>query len=194
MTDQSVSAFESALDAASLIFAHSVLDSAALEWCRVCALVQPNDFMPYVAQKTVSVSEMEGAASFEDILHSVVNRHLRDLEKESLIKKLDSLFALCRPPSNFVCIENYRYDRDRIVSLDKLRHDYVHRGGLGGRLPRGDDDLWFLWNTTNFLLPLVNHRYGIRLDPNVTFVPPITAQTDPKVLNVPLFRNLPRGG
>ena len=36
MTEQSVMTFQSALDAASLIFAHSVLDNAALEWCRVC--------------------------------------------------------------------------------------------------------------------------------------------------------------
>ena len=58
-----------------------------------------------------------------------------------------------------------RYDRDRIVALDTLRHDYVHCGGLGGRLPQGDDDLRFLWNTTDYLLPLVTHRYGIPLDP-----------------------------
>jgi hypothetical protein len=34
MTEQSVAIFESASDAASLIFMHSVLDSAALDWSR----------------------------------------------------------------------------------------------------------------------------------------------------------------
>jgi hypothetical protein len=73
---------------------------------------------------------------------------------------------LCRPPHGFVGINNYRYDRERILQLDNLRHDYVHRGALGVRLPRGDEDICYLWNTTNFLMPLVCQRYGLRLDPN----------------------------
>jgi hypothetical protein len=165
-TEQSVATFESALDAASLIFAHSVLDSTAFDWCRVCALAQPEDFIPYVEQKKVTLSKVQEAGSFSDILNTAIDGYLKTLERESLIKKLDLLFALCRPSRDFVGIEKYRYDRDRIVALDNLRHDYVHRGGLGGRLPQGDDDLWFLWKTTNFLLPLVLLRYGIRLDPN----------------------------
>jgi hypothetical protein len=167
MTEQAVTTFQSALDAASLIFAHSVLDSAAFDWCQVCALVQPEDFRPYVDKKMVTLSEVQEAGSFSDILHTVINRHLQTLERDSLITKLDFLFALCRPPRDFVGIDKYRYDRDRIIALDNLRHNYVHRGTLGSRLPQGDDDVWFLWKTTYFLLSLVNHRYGIRLDLNM---------------------------
>jgi hypothetical protein len=43
LIDHSATTFESALDAATLIFAHSVLDSAALDWCRVCALAAADD-------------------------------------------------------------------------------------------------------------------------------------------------------
>jgi hypothetical protein len=164
MTEQAVATFESASDAASLIFAHSVLDSAVWDWCRVCALAAPEDFEPYVAEKKVALSEVQGATSFAELRDAAINSYLDKLERESLIKKLDLIFSLCRRPPDFIGVEKYRYDRERIVSLDNLRHDYVHRGGLGGRLPRGDDDLWFLWNTGNFLLPLVNQRYGIRLD------------------------------
>ena len=163
MTEQSVTTFNSALDAASLILAHSVLDSAAIDWCRVCALAEPTDFIPYVDQKKVTLSEVQRAASFSELHDTAINDYLDKLERESLIKKLDLVFGLCRPPPDFVAVEKYRYDRERIVALDKLRHEYAHRG-LGRRLPRGDDDLWFLWKTTNFLLPLVNQRYGIQLD------------------------------
>jgi hypothetical protein len=63
-------------------------------------------------------------------------------------------------------MEDYRYDRERIIRLDSLRHDYVHRMKISVRLPNGDDDLWYLFKTTNLPLPLVNQKYGIRLDPN----------------------------
>jgi hypothetical protein len=46
ITEKSVTIFEAALDAASLIFSHSLLDTVAFDWCRVCALVCPDDFMP----------------------------------------------------------------------------------------------------------------------------------------------------
>jgi len=162
MTEKSVTAFEAALDAASLIFSHSLLDTAAFDWCRVCALASPDDFMPYIDNRKFTLAEVQ-AASFSELREKAIGRHLKTLERESLLKKLDILFALCRPPP---ILQNYSYDRKRIVDLDTLRHDYVHRGWVGGRLPQGDDDLAFLSNTTTFLFHLVTQRYGIRLDPN----------------------------
>jgi hypothetical protein len=166
MIAQSVTAFESVLDAASLVFAHSVLDGAAFDWCKVCARAGPEDLMQYVAKKTFSLAEISAAANYEELRDDAIAKYVDDLGKESLLKKLDILFALCRPPRGFVGIEKYHYDRERIRRLDNLRHDYVHRGTLGVRLPRGDDDIWYLWKTTNFLLPLVSQRYSIRIDPN----------------------------
>lgn len=165
ITEQSVITFESALDAASLIFAHSVLDGAAFDWCRVCVLASPEDFMPYVDQKKLTVAEVR-AAPLSELKNKVIDAYLGALERESLLKKLDIVFALCRPSPDFVGVTGYRFDRDRLAGLDNLRHDYVHRGGLGGRLPRGDDDVYFLWQTSNYLLRLVLRRYAIRLDPD----------------------------
>jgi hypothetical protein len=166
MTKAAVSTFEGVSDAASLIFAHSVLDGAVLDWCRVCAIAEPDDLMPYIKTKRVSLSNVK-ESSFSELRDNEIKEFLAVLERESAIKKLDTIFALCRPPQEFVGMKNYRYDRERIVALDQLRHDYVHRGILSVRLPRGDDDLWYLFRTTHFLLPLVNQKYGIRLDPNL---------------------------
>jgi hypothetical protein len=168
MTKVAVSTFEAISDAAALIFAHSVLDGAVLDWCRVCATAEPNDFLPYIEKRRVALSNVKQSSFFE-LRDTEIEYFLRLLEKESLIKKLDIVFELCRPPRYFAGMRDYRYDRDRIIALDQLRHDYVHRGILGVRLPRGDDDLSYLFKTTHFLLPLVNQRYGIRLDPNLVF-------------------------
>jgi hypothetical protein len=166
MTANAVSIFNVVSDASSLIFAHSVLDGAALDWCRVCALAAPDDLMPYIEKKRVSLSQVK-EASFTELRDNEIHDFLLALERESLIKKLDTIFSICRPPQHFVGMEHYRYDRERIVALDKLRHDYVHRTIINTRLPHGDDDLWYLFKTTHYLLPLVNQRYGIRLDPSL---------------------------
>ena len=165
MTENAVSIFNFVSDASSLIFAHSVLDSAALDWCRVCAIAEPDDIMPYIEKKRIALSEMKDA-SFAQLRDNAISEFFISLERDSLIKKLDTIFAVCRPPHDFVGMHDYRYDRNRIVALDALRHEYVHRGGLGTRLPQGDDDLWYLFKTTHFLLPLVHQRYRFRIDPN----------------------------
>jgi hypothetical protein len=165
MTDNAVQVFNFISDASALVFAHSVLDGAALDWCRVCAIVEPDDLMPYIGQKRVSLANIK-EINFAELRDSEIRTFLSALEKESLLKKLDIIFAICRPPQNFVAMEGYRYDRARIVMLDNLRHDYVHRTKINLRLPNGDDDLWYLFKTTHLPLSLVNHKYDIRLDPN----------------------------
>jgi hypothetical protein len=155
----SATTFESALDAATLIFAHSVLDCAALDWCRVCALAAPDDFLPLIDQKKVTLAEVRKAASFAELHAAALEGYLESLDRAPLVNKLDLLFSLCRPDSTFVSIDaNYRYDRERIIALD-----YVHHGGLGVRLPQGDADLSFLRGTDLFLALLVCQRYGLRL-------------------------------
>ncbi|HEY8006115.1 MAG TPA: hypothetical protein VIE66_04780 [Methylocella sp.] len=166
LIDHSATTFESALDAATLIFAHSVLDSAALDWCRVCALAEPDNFLPLIDQKKVTLAKVQEAASFSELRATAINGYLDSLDRAPLLKKLDLIFSLCRPSPTFVGIdENYRYDRERIVALDNLRHAYVHHGGLGVRLPQGDADLSFLHETDMFLACLVCQRYQLKPTP-----------------------------
>jgi hypothetical protein len=166
LIDHSATTFESALDAATLIFAHSVLDSAALDWCRVCALAAPDDFLPLIDQKKVTLAGVRAAASFAELRAAALEGYLESLDRAPLVNKLDLLLSLCRPDSTFVSVDaNYCYDRERIIALDQLRHDYVHHGGLGVRLPQGEADLSFLRGTYWFLTVLVCQRYGLRLRP-----------------------------
>jgi hypothetical protein len=170
LIDHSATRFESALDAATLIFAHSVLDSGALDWCRVCALAAPDDFLPLIDQKKVTLADVQAAASVAALRAPALEAYFNSLARAPVVNKLDLLFSLCRPAPTFVGIdENYRYDRERIIALDQLRHDYVHHGGLGVRLPQGEADLSFLHGTDQFLTALVCLRYGLRLIPQPLF-------------------------
>ena len=142
MTEKAVANYEAALDAASLVFVHSVVDGAALDYCRVCALIAPEDWLPYVDKKRLALADIKGK-SFEKLLDETISVHLGNIERDSLTQKLDLLFALCKLPAKYQPMKDYRYDRDRIVALDKLRHDYVHGDGPTRRLPQGDDDIFF---------------------------------------------------
>ncbi|MGH8522370.1 MAG: hypothetical protein ACREU9_13325, partial [Gammaproteobacteria bacterium] len=46
MTQQALATFEASLDAAALVFAHSILDAALLDCCRVCSMLAPKDWLP----------------------------------------------------------------------------------------------------------------------------------------------------
>jgi len=155
--------YEASLDAASLVFAHSLLDGIAMDLCRVCSLVRPTDFMRWVDQKRFSLADSQHKL-WLDLLKMSVSDYLKTVERESIIKKLDLLFSLCQPPKKFEPMAGYRYDRERIQALDDLRHRYVHGAYPAERLTKGDDDLVFLQRTSLFLLGLVNQRYGIHID------------------------------
>ena len=166
MTEQSVDTFEASLDAAALIFTHSVLDGAVLDWCRVCSMAEPTDFLPVLADRRIALRDVQ-QSTFPVLLNTVIRSFLDNLERESLLKKMDLLFKVCRPPSGFEGVPRYRYDRDRLAQLDQLRHDYVHGRERLSRLPNGEYDLLFLRQTGDFMWPLVNQRYDVRMDPYV---------------------------
>src|SRR5260370_4248256 len=94
MTVISVESFECALDAASLIFAQSLLDTAAFSWCRVCALTEPDDLFHLIDRKQFALSEIK-EASFAELRDKAIDQYMGSLERESLVKKMDMIFAIC---------------------------------------------------------------------------------------------------
>ncbi len=75
------------------------------------------------------------------------------------------MFAVCQPPAGFAPINDYEFDRDRLLTIDKNRHDAVHGQVLANPLPQGDNDIWFLMQTTNYLMAMVNARFDLKIDP-----------------------------
>jgi hypothetical protein len=166
MTEQAITTYESSLDAASLIFAHSVLDNSVLEWLGICWLVAPDDLLHLVERRQFPLAEIRVKGSAE-LLNAAIRAYLEQLERESLLKKLDAIMSVCKPGEGLLPPLGYRYNRKRIEVLDKLRHDYVHGEPVTAKLPAGDDDIVYLRQTDMFMLSLVNWRYKVRLDPTI---------------------------
>jgi hypothetical protein len=172
-----VSNARKAIDAASLVFAQSMLDDSAWSYCRVCALIGPQDWEPFVEAKKIEFAAVRGRSS-DAIRDELIQTALSQLERESLLKKVDMLFQLCTPPKNFAPIENYTFERNRLEAIDNKRHRIIHANGLKAELENVDDDLEYVRKTSNFLMGLVHQKYGVQINPLKTFAqpaPPISA-------------------
>lgn len=156
-----VQGFQAAVDAASLVFAHSVLDDAALGYCRVMGLHAPEEFLFKIRDKQVKLGEAIAQGASE-LIAEKVNGFLNDLERESLVKKIDLLFAICQPQPGQSSLKNFVFDMSRLRQLDSLRHDFVHKQG-NVLLPKGEEDIEYLRDTGNHLMGLLNERFGLRM-------------------------------
>lgn len=164
MAQDQIKNYKASVDAASIIFAHSIIDNAALNYCLCSALKKPRDWEKFIEKKKVSIEEIKGL-SVDEILSKKVNEYISSLDRESLLLKADRLFQVCQPPVGFAPLHNYAYDRDRLLKLDEMRHDIVHKSSSVPMLPNGDDDIWFLQKTANFFMALVNSKYDLRINP-----------------------------
>ncbi len=163
MTAGVITSARAAIDAASLVFAQSVLDDCAWAYLKVCSLARAADWEPIIADRKVSFSEYHGK-SRETIRDEMIQDKLQHLERESLLRKVDLLFQLCTPPKDYLPINNYAYDRDRLDKIDDARHRIIHRDGMGKAIANIDEDLDFILKTANYLLALVNNKYGVQIN------------------------------
>ena len=163
MMAQQISVLNTSVDAASLVFMHSTLDASVQDLCLVCSLAAPNDWEPFIAGQKVSLSDVK-ATDFETLFNQRLSQHVAALERDSLVKRVDRLFKICRPSSDYSRL-GYSYDRDRLEKIDLDRQAFIH--GDGVVLSHVHTVLEFLLETGLFLFGMVNHHYGVRFDPQL---------------------------
>jgi len=152
-----------AIDAASLVFAQSIVDDAAWSYLKVCAAVDPAAWEGQIDDRRIGFKDLKTKSS-EDIRGELIETRIKQVGRESLITKIDLLFKLCPPPTGFAPLNNYTYDRDRIEKIDAQRHNMIHENGFGTALPKLEEDLKYLYKTAWFLMGLVNKKHDLRLD------------------------------
>jgi hypothetical protein len=168
MTEQTVREMELVMNAASVVFVHSVLDAAALDYCRVTALAAPHDWEGVVEKKGVTLAELK-TANYGQLLQDKLKDYFTQLERESLLTKADQLLARCKPEAKWSPMNNYEYDRDRLERLDDFRHNIIHGDGLGMELKDADNEIDYLTRTALYFMGLVNLRYGFQINPVYIF-------------------------
>jgi len=173
----------SSLDAATVVFVHSILDAAAIDYCRVTAMAAPSDWEPDLRGNAVRLTEIRGS-TYDELLRRKLGDRLQSLERESLLTKIDRLLARCQPPAGWSPMNNYKFDLETMKRLDEQRHDIVHGLAIGRPLkdfPLSPESLWYLQRTLMYFAGLVNRKYGLMLDPayTETFMASYTPHTNP---------------
>ena len=152
-----------ALDSASLIFAHTIIDDAAYQYCRVSALANPTDWEPDTKRRKVSLEELRIMGA-DAVFREALDKRLKDLEREALLTKVDLLFAKCRPGEE-IHTPSFRFQRSELERLDDLRHQIVHGREFGNEIPTIDADLYYLSSIATMMMVMINGCYGFKIDP-----------------------------
>ena len=129
MAVSTLETFRRSVDAASLIFAHSILDGLALDFLTVTSIVDREFWEQPLLKRKATLGELK-SSSYDKILTERIEARLTELEKESLLTKTDLLFAVCKPPRDFSPIKDFEYDRNRLEEFDIRRHNIRPAAGV----------------------------------------------------------------
>ncbi len=168
ITDSTIAQAQASVDAASIVFMHSVLDAAALDYCRVTALSAPHEWEEVLKERKVNLIDVRGT-TFDQLFQKTLDRYFEGLERESLLWKIDLIYKMCPLPKGAPSEVNvkggYIFDRGRLATIDDLRHGIIHGTRLGRPINNAFEDLEYMLHTTTHLLTLVARRFGLKLDP-----------------------------
>jgi hypothetical protein len=157
--------FKSSVDAASLVFAHSVVDAAAQDLTRIVATIDPASFEERLGKKTFSLDEIK-SFSYDQLRRLKIDELVSATERKSLLEKCDLLHSLCKPDAKFEFIRHFQFDRERLEHLDLLRHRVVHEPRIATVARVSDAELLFLKNSAIHLMGLLNFRHKLKMDPS----------------------------
>jgi len=136
------------LDAAVLIFAHSILSEVVTACCTLAERMDRN-----------AVREAK--------------RRIPSRRGEELSRQLAVLRDACPLGVSRVEMETYVFDAPRVGRLDRLRHDIVHGHVLGDPIALPEDDVQFLKLTGSYALNLVRAQHVGRIPPEHLGTPPV---------------------
>lgn len=172
LSDRQTQSFRRSVDSGAMVFMHAALDAAVSDLCRVTSLVAPEDWEQFIGGRKVALSEVK-AQGYAQLFAAKLSAALEALERESLLKRADRLFALCRPEVSLIAVKGFEYDRDRLKLLDDYRHAVLHRtrkipdiGDIGAALSD-------LLNSGLHLFGMVNRRYEVKVNPIYVFEPAV---------------------
>jgi hypothetical protein len=174
VTANQLRSFQMSVDSASLVFAHSALDAAVSELCWITALSAPGDWEQFVSSRKISLADAKGS-SLDELIRLKIVEYLSTFERESLLSRVDRLFALCKPKPGFEGVKGYKFNRDRLARLDDLRHQVVHHETGPSAFVDIDADLEFIFQAGLHLWGMVNRHYGVKIDVRYLFGLPTSA-------------------
>lgn len=158
------------VDSASLVFAHSILDDAATESCRIIAVADPPAWMDEVSSKRHTLGEFR-TRTYDEMYLEHLNSFLDNLDRnKSLAERIQLVHAKCPPTGRReVLHKRFEYDPERVARIDELRRDIVHRLRMTIPVETVEQNIEYAEQTSIYLLRLATDKYRLKLDLNDFF-------------------------
>jgi hypothetical protein len=156
---------QTATDSAALVFAHSILDDAATQYCRIAAALSPSDWASSLSERKLSLSDFKTLKSYEAAVQYILGQYLGELQNQSLVTRIKLLNRNCQPmPDQQSGLAEYKLNLETIEALDKKRQDIIHRTNLREPCENIEADIDNLFDTCRYLGALVSYKYGVKAD------------------------------
>lgn len=172
LTEQAIKNAAYSIDAASLVFAHTILDDALSAFLEITSQVAPAFWRKRIEKKKIEVSELKDDCSFAEILSPIIAKEIATIRRNaSLIEKCNLLHQICKPKAGTMPATDYKFDSAILLKLDQVRHDVIHGDQLGKEMPETEKNLKYLRDTWNYFFMLMHKSFGLRIDPAVMSKP-----------------------
>jgi len=157
---------KAAIEAACIVFAHGIIDACVYEYLTITALAAPNLWDSWLEKKGIHIELSKVRNStYEQIRDKrIIDILTKEVERKSLIYKLDLLHKITPPKNGFNKVFGDAYDRERIVTLDNLRHNIVHKNIWKYKSLDLDKELLFWWGINEYLSRLVVESTSLILE------------------------------
>jgi hypothetical protein len=161
LTEQTMKNAAYSVDAASLVFAHTVLEDGVNSYLGITSHFVPDFWKEWVKKKQFDL-EAVMKHGLDDVVAKIIRKEVWSIRRnDSLVKKANLLLAICKPsaPNPY-----YSFDQEKVTAIDKLRQDIVHGDLLGTEITEIDEKLLCLRNTWLYFFKLMHNTFGLRID------------------------------
>jgi hypothetical protein len=163
MAGNQVTFYLNAVTTAALVSAHSILDAAVTDFCRIIAEVAPGSWDHSLDPKTIKFEQIR-SSSVDAIRQQLLESFLNQLERESLPRRIERLLGVCKPSTATLSSEGYSFDLERIRRVDDQRHRLMHGGASAPKMEEVEAELAYLEATTYRLMSCLFEAFDIYPD------------------------------
>lgn len=147
---------------AALALAHAMLDEILLQACWMSAYADPSAWLKDIESQKLSIKELV-AQPLDDLLQGAIVAKVESYERMSVASKTARLLKICGRYIGDVS-PDFHLDHDRMVAIDRRRHDMLHGLSPEEPLPEGLADLEFMQRTAAQIMLAVALRYGLKVN------------------------------
>jgi hypothetical protein len=166
LTKQAVENATASVDAASIVFGHTILDDALGSFIEMTGDLAGGFWKERVRNRKIELG-MLGEGSVEVVIAKAVAKEIASIRRnESLIKKCDLLHSICKPAPGTPSHPSYKFSADMVTEIDKQRQDIVHGELLGAQIGNVKRNLDYLRETWMYFFLMMHENFGLRIDPS----------------------------